>query len=277
MKKLALAIGLALVLATTLAGCELYFGDKDGGDDAWSYCQGNDCQWVSAECSGGGGGFSCETDRDCAAGCYCDETGTCQEAGFCSADTDCPDGYHCDDRSSCVPDTCTDDGDCLGGQYCENGQCTTSCTCTNDMEAQEAGYDWCDETRGTCMPGTDPSGSCAGEITCATDAPRCPEGQVPVILDGCYTGECRAITSCDATPACENLQHEADCLGRAADCGAVYVGRNCRKPDGTACQAGDTGCVCERFDFNVCEADGDGNLTTNKWFKSSSGARSPLN
>jgi hypothetical protein len=284
MKKLSLAIGLALVLATTLAGCELYFGEDNDNDDVWSYCGsdgqyncvGNDCRWVSAECTGGGGGFACDSDVDCAAGCYCDENGVCQEAGFCSTNEDCPDGYHCDDRSSCVPDTCADNGDCLAGQYCDEGQCTTSCTCENDADAQAGGYGWCDETRGTCMPGTDPAGSCAGQVTCATDPPRCGAGTVPVIKDGCYTGECRAIDACDAAPVCQNLQHEADCLNRSADCGAVYVGRNCRKPDGTACQAGDTGCVCERFDFQSCEADMALQGGSDKWFRTSGGGLSPL-
>ncbi|MEJ7602483.1 MAG: hypothetical protein WKG01_31615 [Kofleriaceae bacterium] len=279
MTKLLHSLGIALVLATTLAGCELYFGEDDNNDN-WSYCgsdgqyncRGNDCQWVSAECTDGGGGFTCDSDEDCAAGCYCDDNGVCEEAGFCDSDDDCSEGYHCDDRSSCVPDTCDEDTDCLAGQHCDNGECTTTCTCENDQQAQDGGYGWCDETRGTCMPGTDPAGSCAGQVTCPTAPPRCGLGTVPVIKDGCYTGECRSIAACDAAPACPSFQHEDDCLA-ADSCGGVYVGRNCRKPDGTACQAGDTNCVCERFDFNSCEADND--ALQNKWFRTSTGL-SPL-
>lgn len=267
MKKLLPSLGLVFA-ALTMTGCELYFGEHDDdydGGGSWTYCasdgyyicEGNDCRWAGAECpDGGGGGMSCNDDRDCAAGCYC-ENNVCEEAGFCAEDTDCPPGYHCDDRSSCVPNTCETDAGCNPGQVCNQGSCETTCVCMSDQDAQNAGYGWCDEVRNTCMTGSDPAGSCTAEVTCNTTAPRCPQGSVPLVKDGCYTGECRAIDACEAAPTCETLIHEQDCLDRQ-DCGAVYTGRNCRKPDGTACRAGDQGCVCEAFVFQSCEGDSPG-------------------
>ncbi|HEU0029042.1 MAG TPA: hypothetical protein VFQ53_00325 [Kofleriaceae bacterium] len=260
MNKLLSLFGLAIA-AAALTGCELYFGEDN--NDNWSYCgadgyyvcQGDACEWAGAECpGGGGGGFSCESDADCAAGCYC-QNGVCEEGGFCSADTDCPDGFHCDEsRSSCVPNGCATDADCLAGQTCQDNNCVTTCVCENDQQAKDAGFGYCDETRSTCMPGEDPAGSCVGQVTCNLKAPTCAAGEVPLIKDGCYTGACRAIAQCDAAPTCAALTHEPDCLARTADCRAVYTGINCTKPDGTQCNAGDTNCTCESFKFNSCES-----------------------
>ena len=249
MKKLS-SFGLLFMLAFMLTGCELYFGKNDG----------------SGGSNGGGNppGWACESNADCAAGCFCekgdgDAAGECAEAGFCDTDADCPTGYTCDDRSSCVPDetpppkTCANDLDCDAGSFCNNGVCETSCVCENDAQAQAAGWQHCDEVRKTCKPGN-PFGSCAGPTTCGTE-PTCPAGSVALTSDaGCYTGECSPIGTCDVSPACGRFQHEADCLNTAdeSQCSAVYNGVNCKKPDGSACQAGDTGCVCDYFVFADC-------------------------
>lgn len=260
MTKLVSSLGIAILAAVSLTGCELYFGNND--DDRWSYCdtdgyyvcEGDACEWAGAECpAGGGGGFTCDDNSDCAAGCYCQD-GICEEAGFCDSNEDCPAGFHCDDRSSCVPDTCSDELPCPSGQICDNGTCTTTCECSSDQQAIDQGFGWCDENTSTCQPGTDPAGSCAGQVTCNIKAPTCAAGEVPLIKDGCYTGACKAIAQCDVAPTCESIQHEADCVADTGRCSAVYTGINCRKPDGTACNAGDTNCVCESFRFDSCEA-----------------------
>ena len=235
MIKLVQSLGIAILAAVTLTGCELYFDDSDddGGD--------------------GGGGFSCTTDADCAAGCFCDN-GTCNEAGFCGSNADCPDGFHCDDRSSCVPNGCDDQNPCPSGQVCDNGTCNTTCICGSDAEAQAMGFGYCDENTSTCFPGTDPAGSCAGAVTCNIVAPDCAQGEVPLIKDGCYTGACKAIPQCDAAPACSALDNKVDCQARSTDCAVVSTGINCTKPDGSACNDGDTDCTCESFRFSSCEA-----------------------
>jgi hypothetical protein len=251
MNKLLSSVGLAMIFATAslVAGCQLYFGDRGDGSGP------ND---PAGEPSGPG--FPCDGDAQCAAGCFCAEDGTCAEGGFCGTDKDCGTGFHCDiARASCVPDPqCTADEQCAAGSVCDSnsGDCVSTCRCTSDADAVRQGAGWCDETRSTCMPGSDPAGACTGTITCTTSGPSCPEGQVPLRKDGCFTGECRAITACEAAPACNALQHESDCLDRKTECSTVYTGRGCHKLDGTACRAGDTDCTCTSFTFASCEAKG---------------------
>lgn len=250
------------VIAFSLAGCELYFkGDHDGGDgDRWTYCAndgyyvcaGEDCEWAGPRCPDDPN-YTCETSDDCAAGCYC-ANGVCEEAGFCSSDAQCPDGYHCDEaRSSCEPDGCNTSADCNAGEYCDPATqgCTSSCTCTTDAQAQSQGWGYCDETRGTCEPPL-ANGSCGGAVTCNQIPTSCPEGQLALIFNGCYTGACGAISGCDVTPVCGQMQHEGDCLNRAADCTSVYTGNNCTNSTGATCTAGSTGCTCESFSYATC-------------------------
>jgi len=260
---------LAMATLAALTGCDLYFGGNNSGGDNWSYCgsdgqyqcQGQNCTWVGPTCtsgsgSGSGSGYTCTSSTQCAAGCYCGSNGVCTEGGFCTTDADCGSGYHCNTgRSSCEPNPtgCATNTDCANGTVCDptSGQCNETCTCTTDAQAVTAGYGYCDETRNTCMAGTDPAGSCAGTITCNTAQPTCPTGQVPTIVSGCWTGSCEAYAACGASPACTSINDEPDCLGRT-DCGAVYIGLNCTKPDGSACHSGDTNCTCASFQFNSC-------------------------
>lgn len=277
MNKLVHSLGLMVALAATslLAGCELYFGSHDDGhSNTWNYCgsdgyyqcSGDSCSWVSATCPDPGtqppSGYECTSSTDCAAGCYCQD-GTCEEGGFCATDSDCGDGYHCNtDRSSCEPNEtptneCDWDSQCPQGQYCApDHTCQATCTCANDQDALNQGFGWCDETRGTCLPGQDPAGTCAGTPaqTCTTAEPNCPVGQVPTLIDGCFNGQCRDYAACDLPPVCEHINDEANCLGRN-ECDPAYTGHNCHKADGTACHDGDTGCTCDTFTFASCSTD----------------------
>ncbi len=180
------------------------------GSDGYYQCQGNDCSLTSATCppddggSGGGNGYDCSSDQQCSAGCYCDSSGVCEEGGFCTSDSDCGSGYYCDTtRSSCEPD---------GSGSGSGSSCSTNTDCTGNDQI-------CDTTSGTCV-----QASCAGTLTCNLGPPTCPSGSVPLIYNGCYTGTCQAIASCDAPPACANINDEQDCLNRANDCTAVYTG-----------------------------------------------------
>jgi hypothetical protein len=267
---------LALTSIAALAGCDLYFGGNNQsgswtycGSDGQYQCQDNNCTWVSPTCDGsgsggsGGSGYQCTASTDCAAGCYC-ANGTCTEGGFCTQDSDCGSGYHCNTgRSSCEPNPpgCTADSGCPTGTTCDipTGTCTATCTCSTDAQAVTAGYGYCDETRMTCMTGTDPNGSCVGTITCATAQPVCPAGQVPTQINGCWTGQCEAYAACDMAPTCAVINDETDCLSRT-DCGATYLGINCQKPDGSACHSGDTNCTCASFVFNSCASRGTGRV-----------------
>lgn len=269
MKKL--SFPLLLALATfTLAGCQLYFGEDSDSDDSWTYCgqdgyyecQDEDCYWRGPECPAGmepgtPPGFECDSNADCAAGCYC-ENGICEEAGFCTKDEDCGNGFICnEERSSCEPTepvaVCMDDSGCPSGQVCDNGSCTATCECTTDAEAAAAGDYHCDEARGTCVAGADPAGDCAGTVTCNLGKPSCPAGQVPLIANGCWTGECQAINACATAPACSSYGTANDCFADT-DCTASYTGINCRGPNNTPCAAGSTNCVCDSYSFARCDA-----------------------
>jgi hypothetical protein len=258
MNKLLTSVGLAIGIATAsmLAGCQLYFGDHHGGN-------GDD---VASPPSGGSGnpgnppGFECSSDAACAAGCFCAEDGTCTEGGFCKSNADCGAGFECDvTRTSCIPSpACTANEQCQPGSMCDTSGkgCVQTCKCTTDAEAVAQGAGWCDEARTTCMPGSDPAGACTGALTCTTAGPKCAEGEVPLLANGCYTGACRAITACEAAPVCKAIQHESDCITRNTDCTTVYNGHGCTKPDGTACRAGDANCTCTSFTFAACEGKG---------------------
>jgi hypothetical protein len=249
---------LVLSLAA-LTGCELYFGGHHNGD-RWNYCandgyyvcNGDECTWAGPRCPDDPS-YTCDSNDDCAAGCYCSADGVCEEAGFCGSQADCPEGFYCEiERSSCVPESCTDSDQCDAGEYCtENGACEASCTCTTDAEAQAAGWGHCDEARGTCEP-TPVAGTCGGASTCNIAEPTCAPGEVALIADGCYTGSCSAIAACDVAPTCAALQHEADCLGANTSCSSVYYGINCTTPGGTACTAGDANCTCQSFQYADC-------------------------
>jgi hypothetical protein len=118
MKKLSF-LGLLCLLAFTVTGCQLYFGEEQNSDEGYCAADGYYVkgEWVSAQCPGGGN--ACAADKDCASGCFCNlQKGTCDEGGFCSDDQDCPQGYTCDTRSSCIP----------SGASCAG---TLAPTCTN--------------------------------------------------------------------------------------------------------------------------------------------------
>src|SRR4051812_43394080 len=100
MMKHSIALLVASIATSMLAGCELYFGDGHDQSDNWNYCgsdgyyvcSGDNCEWQGPQCPagagsgssnpGGGGsgsGYECSQNNDCAAGCYC-ANGTCEEA-----------------------------------------------------------------------------------------------------------------------------------------------------------------------------------------------------
>lgn len=219
------------------------------------------CDEARNSCDPDGGSNFCSADDQCAQGSYCDEvSGACVPSWTCTENWECGDSYECI-NGTCAPSTCDSDTDCAAGCYCDPSQpggiggCAESCYCSSDAEAQAGGFNWCDEVRSTCMPGTDPNrGTCAGEVTCNLGAPTCAAGQVPLILNGCYSGECIALEQCEAAPVCEVLNTEAQCLA-GDSCYPVYNGTNCTNGSGSACQPGDSGCTCASYSFDECRTD----------------------
>ncbi len=239
------SFGIAMVLASTLvgvmAGCGLYFGDSNS-QGGWSYCgsngyyqcdQNDNCQLVSSSCPSGGTGYTCTSNTDCAAGCYC-SNGECTEGGFCGSNGDCGSGYTCDtQRSSCEPippppPGCTKNSDCSNGDTCDvqTGQCVAPPPTLH----------------GVCVDAS---------ATCDLKMPVCPEHEVATTYQGCWTGQCEAIGSCNTTPACDLRQHEDDCSVDSS-CAVVTNGIDCTTSTGAACNPGDTGCTCKEFVFASC-------------------------
>jgi Cys-rich repeat protein len=247
MTKLLSSVGLAIVVATAslAGGCQLYFSDH--GNSNGNGAGGNNGP-------GREPGLSCSGDTQCAAGCFCSD-GVCAEGGFCKTDQECGNGFVCDTaRASCKPAAqCKADAQCQAGSVCDpaSNSCVVTCKCSSDAEAIAQGSAWCDETRNTCMSGADPAGACLGSSTCAVSRTPCPEGQVALVKDGCFTGQCRDIAVCESTPVCGSLQHEDDCDARSNECAPVFVGHNCH---GTTCGVSTVDCVCESYSFSDCEA-----------------------
>lgn len=179
------------LLALSLTGCTLYLGDDDDDDDY--YCDSTGCYYCDDYgCYPDGPYYGCQSNYECAAGCYCDTStgyGTCVEQGFCSSNYDCPEGFVCDDRSSCIPGNsnpgyCVYDYECGPGAYCDEltGTCQPGLTC--DQVACPSGY-YCDD-RAVCQP-----------LGCVDDAACAP---------GCYcdetTGACVETAYCAADEEC---------------------------------------------------------------------------
>lgn len=242
-------LGLMLVTGalSALASCDYYWNQNvcEGGCLCYSdpdSCQSNGCTWDGASCvegyypdagvypypypnpPGPDGPPSCTYNPQCPPGWYCD-SGTCVVTSLCSSNNYwCPSGFDCDlGRSSCIP-PCTSNADCTPGETCTSGVC-----------------------------GAPAPPSCGGTITCTTAQPTCPSGDVPTIANGCWTGNCEAIKSCDVPPACAVINDEQDCLTRT-DCTAVYNGIDCTMPDGSACKSGDTNCTCASYVFASCQS-----------------------
>ncbi len=142
---------------------------------------------------------------------------------------------------------CSADAECAAGCYCSGGTCVEGGFCSDDEDCGDGLT--CDEGRNSCDP--QGGGTCGGTVTCNEVTPNCPADSVPLVEDGCWTGACSELALCDVAPPCERINTEASCLARA-ECGAVYNGSNCRRQDGTACRAGDSGCTCESYAFAEC-------------------------
>jgi hypothetical protein len=227
MRKLGLLFPLLLLFT---AGCPIY---ERPWQEGYSYCDATGCYW----CDDFGGCVSqgqsaCQSNYDCAGGCYCGPDGLCIETNYCSGDDDCTTGLVCDSRSSCVPPApaggCDADADCASGSFCDErtGACIDAPTCTPPNGSCGPGRE-CD-ARGTCVP-----------IECTTDN-DCPTSfycdetnRQCVPSRSCYNDtDCASLpgTTCNLTRStCEPPDGEPGCQVDA-DCG----------PNGTCCNG-----VCE--------------------------------
>ena len=216
-------------------------------------CYGAPYDCYEDECYGG-----CYDDSNCATGEYCTDWGICEWGGFCTGEDDCGVDYQCDiGRSTCEPEDpgggCDSHDDCGALERCEpdGGICVGAEPCSQDVDCSDGEY--CDAVHSICLPcesGECGEETCEGEIICSEEPPVCPEGTSPGIADGCYSGSCIADAEC-AAMICPDLTDEDSCRARD-ECKAVYIGLDCRDPDGGACSSGSASCECDRYEFDEC-------------------------
>jgi hypothetical protein len=272
-----LFVGLIALCSIAAIGCHLYLDDDDDRSDGYSYCDDRGC--YNCDSTGcypdggpGGTGWDCNSNYDCAAGCYCDpDTDMCQEGGFCNSDDDCAEGFVCDNRSSCVPaepgggDECNADGDCDPGSFCDesSGDCVSSGDCTADDQCPDG--QTCDEERQTCIPAPCDensdcptgsycdvtSGECVGSSVCGEDG-SCPDGSTcdtdtnTCVPDQPAPPTCQGAVTCDeAAPVCEQGTNPAVVNGCYT--GECIADADC--PDGAPTECRD------HADAASCEAD----------------------
>lgn len=284
-------IPLLALVALALGGCEIYFGDGNGGgnDDYYEYCDETGCYYCDDwGCYPNGGGpvepgSDCTSSAQCAQGCFCNAAGVCEETGFCNTTADCPSGMECnqsrdtcepqggcDDNADCptgtycelaigecvLTDTCATDADCGLGYTCSNGSCVPA-PCEQDADCMEGCY--CDESSGVC----EESGTCTSDADCAgTPAtPYCDTDRNTCVSDDPTPG-CQSDADCDgqrcetSANVCVDWQcsdyDEVQCNTNNATCTSVY-GARCETTSGQGCQQGDPGCVCTANQFLLCE------------------------
>lgn len=229
--------------------------------------QGADCQDASyafAECwqiapSGpmrgesceGLGAYECSRHDDCAAfhdsgECALDPaTGACAATGGSQGGAADPiqvvsiGGFaHCGAEPA-APQGCYSSEQCPADYSCNAGE-----VCLPAPGCEDPSTPCPDVCYGFCVPtGSDP-GTCNGPVFCDSLPPPCPEGTVPGVADGCWTGTCIPAEQCEQPPRCAEAPSEAACIA-AATCAPLYEGVNC------TCDANGS-CTCESQAYHGC-------------------------
>jgi hypothetical protein len=198
------------------------------GLDAYQCSRHDDCvarHYASSSC---GGGTPAE-GADCAPITDPSQVGVFQSCAAepaqqqgCYEDWECPSGQTCNSEEICLP-----------GPY--------SCGTGGEADALIPCDNRC---YGYCVPAGDPDpGNCYEPALCDAVSPACPDGTLPGVRNGCYTGYCIPLAECpDDPPACDTLG-ESDCLANG-NCTPHYQGVNCSMVDGVW--------TCEYYVFSYC-------------------------
>lgn len=153
----------------SLSACHLYV-EEDTDDDVvrdgemWP----DDCDAIGCEPDQSPDGDEpppplCETNDECAFGCFCNSEGVCEESSLCFRHSDCAEGFVCNLGGTCVPSTepnpatcddhnaepaCVADAGCspvYRGVNCtsESGEACTSQTA--DCSCESFAFDSCED------------------------------------------------------------------------------------------------------------------------------------
>jgi hypothetical protein len=244
-------------------------------------------------------GYECTSDTECLPPPGCDEGMGCEPVCYgkcvprdnaCAA-VDCMPGYTCVEQCTepspdgeprceavCVPvQTTCDATDCGPGYHCEE-QCYP---CDPGPNGGMCDPNACQPV---CVPNPDP-GECYSDVLCDSLPPSCPEGTLPGISNGCWSGFCIPVEDCTprdpgtctgevacdaAPPACP----EGTVPGIAGACWSGYcipVWACGDQPVLTCEELGDEAACVERADCapiyegGDCTCRPDGSCTCNEW------------
>jgi hypothetical protein len=301
----------------------VYDRDWNAGDEEnynrFSYCAPE--PWTQgcysdSECPAG---YECTADTECYPPPGCEDGQACPDVCYgrcvpsqngCEA-VDCGPGYHCelqcypcdpvdpDDGScdypcevTCVPDspnTCSDGMECPPGSHCVevcNGGGTDPGGGGGGCTPEECYPEYC---WSECVDDTPDPGTCDGDVYCDALPPACPDGTVPGISNGCWSGycipvedcapndpgECYAPVACDmAPPACPEGStpgvrdgcYTGYCIpvwacDSSVTCESLTTEAACAARadcqalyEGTGCTCYPDGtCTCEEWQFARCE------------------------
>jgi hypothetical protein len=169
LRSLVLVAALALGTLAALSGCHMYLDDGDWDQPSPQPSPQPQGQPIP-ESDAGGLGFTCESNVDCAAGCYCADT-WCQESGFCETSDDCSEGYVCDERDTCIPES--DEETCQGEVTCEEE--APNCGSGSTPTIQNGCYNGTCIIRSLCPDGApftcsdlnDSEDSCIASLVCS--------------------------------------------------------------------------------------------------------------
>lgn len=208
--------------------------------------------------------YACSQHDDCVARHWGagNTTDPDDPAGAPCADADCEERPEpatignfesCADEPGDEPPGCYDTSECPAGYVCNAEE-----ICLPPPDPSSGyGEDQPMPCYGYCVPDEDPgdAGNCYEEVTCYCDPatgeycapPDCPDGTLPGVKDGCWSGYCIPIAACpDTAPACSAVTDELGCIARP-DCAPLYQGVNC-----DCDEVGN--CTCEDWIFEECVA-----------------------
>ncbi len=283
MNKLVNTLSLLVVAGalSTLAGCELYFGDHgNNNNDTWNYCgsdgfyqcQGDSCEWVSSTCPSGSGSGRRAPARARARATSARRTPTAPPAATARtapatraasarrtptaarAITATPRARRAS-RTRRRPAATGTTSARAASTATPDHTCTETCTCQNDSEAIPRA------SAGATRPATRASPARILPVAAAARSPaprRCRRARpARSPCRSTAAGPAPAATRPPATcrrPASASAPRMT-CAARSTDCSPNYTGLNCHSTvDGSSCTQNSMNCVCDSYVFASCGA-----------------------